>query len=67
MNIKDYTIEQLVEELASRPNVKKIAVGPYKNYSLKEKYSSNQSEIICDTVLVIGASSHMPDNFSKQI
>ena len=63
--IKDIATEQLVDELASRQNVKKIAVGPYANYSLREKFRSNPNEITCNTVLIINDSLNTSDNQTK--
>lgn len=64
--MQNYTTQELINELSSRPGVKKIAVGRYKSYSLKEKYTINKKEINCKCVLVIDDFLSTPDNSSMQ-
>lgn len=53
MNIKEIPTETLIEELESRKNIKKIAVGPYQNYRLETKYEPDGAKKISGTVLLI--------------
>lgn len=49
--------KDLIEELSHRTGVKKIAVGPYRDYRLEVKYEPNgPRQIKSDTVLVINCS-----------
>ena len=56
MDIKNFSTEELVEELANRSNVKKIAVGRYKDYELRSKYVDCIEPVESDCVLVIDVS-----------
>lgn len=65
-DIKRFSTQQLVAELSKRFGVIKIAAGPYKDYSLKKKFSKDQAEIKSDCILVMDAFSYTPDSSSKQ-
>lgn len=66
MDTKNVKTEDLIKELETRTGVKKIAVGPYMDYSLKRKYIECTEPVECDCVLLIDVSVDTPDNSSKQ-
>ncbi|MDQ0491870.1 hypothetical protein [Paenibacillus brasilensis] len=41
-DLKNVSADDLINELATRPGVKKISVGLYQPYELKRKYHKNQ-------------------------
>lgn len=55
--LKEVSTDELVAELANRSEVKKISVGPYQPYELRDKYS-NRGSIEAETVLVIRPTNH---------
>ena len=56
MDLKQISTEDLINELESRPGIKKISVGPYKSYELRRKYTAvDRDPIEADAVLLIGS------------
>lgn len=45
MDLSTVPAAELIAELESRGEIKKIAVGPYQTHSLLEKYSPNHTEL----------------------
>lgn len=60
MDLSTVKTTDLVKELESRPGVKKISVGLYKDYGLIHKYyTDDKRNIEADTVLVVD---HLEDS-----
>ena len=51
--LTQFSVMALVDELASRAEIKVGTVGPYKQFELKRKYSNDRSSITDATVLII--------------
>jgi hypothetical protein len=57
MNLTSIPTESLIQELAGRKGIEKIAVGPYQNYRLETKYApSGTKKFASDTVLIVNRS-----------
>lgn len=59
MDLSTVSTQDLIKELAGRPGIKKISVGSWKPYELREKHVRNRSvdgtrgQIEAETVLVV--------------
>nr|DAY56202.1 MAG TPA: hypothetical protein [Caudoviricetes sp.] len=53
MKFRRKLIKKLVKALAEQPEVECGSVGPYQEFEIKRKYSSNRTEITDATVLII--------------
>lgn len=64
MNLRELSTTALVEELKRRPEVHQVETGPYKEYELRQKYSTVHTTITSGCVLII--SNDYPDQIPEE-
>ena len=58
MNLKEITMQELIDELAARDEVELSGAGLYQPYQLIRKYAFERKEVIADCILIIGGKKH---------
>ena len=71
MKISDYTTQELYDELSSRTGIRKLSVGPYKDFKIVQSYQNGARQDIqalVGEILFIprGDGGNMQDNLSTQ-